>query len=57
MQYQPLSACQCGWVLLNPRFGVVSQMIYSITGFIPPWFSDPTWAKMGILYSIFWSGR
>jgi ABC-type sugar transport system permease subunit len=45
------------WVgLLNPQFGVVSQMIGAIFGWIPPWFSDPFWAKVGILLIQLWLG-
>jgi ABC-type sugar transport system permease subunit len=45
------------WVgLLNPQFGVVSQAIGAIFGWIPPWFSDPTWAKVGILMVQLWLG-
>ncbi len=45
------------WVgLLNPQFGVVSQMIGAIFGWIPPWFSDPFWSKIGILLIQTWLG-
>jgi arabinogalactan oligomer/maltooligosaccharide transport system permease protein len=45
------------WVgLLNPQFGVVSQMIGAVLGWIPPWFSDPFWAKVGILLVQTWLG-
>ncbi len=45
------------WVgLLNPQFGVVSQAIGAVFGWIPPWFSDPTWAKVGILMVQLWLG-
>jgi ABC-type sugar transport system permease subunit len=45
------------WVgLLNPQFGVISQMIASIFGSAPPWFSDPFWSKIGILLIQTWLG-
>lgn len=46
------------WVgLLNPQFGVISQMIAMFTGgWVPAWFSDPFWAKMGILLIQTWLG-
>ncbi len=45
------------WVgLLNPQFGVISQAIGSIFGWVPPWFSDPFWAKVGILLIQLWLG-
>lgn len=46
------------WVgLLNPQFGVISQMIAAITGgWVPAWFSDPYWAKVGILLIQTWLG-
>jgi ABC-type sugar transport system permease subunit len=46
------------WVgLLNPQFGVISQMIAAITGgWVPAWFSDPMWAKVGILLIQTWLG-
>ncbi|MCS6828708.1 MAG: maltose ABC transporter permease MalF [Caldilinea sp.] len=45
------------WVgLLNPQYGVVSNMIAGIFGSAPPWFSDPFWAKIGILLIQLWLG-
>lgn len=45
------------WVgLLNPQFGVVSQGIQAIFGWVPPWFADPYWAKIGILLIQSWLG-
>jgi ABC-type sugar transport system permease subunit len=46
------------WVgLLNPQYGVVSQWIAALTGgWVPPWFSDPTWSKIGILLIQTWLG-
>lgn len=46
------------WVgLLNPQFGVISGFIANFTGgWVPPWFSDPTWSKVGILLVQTWLG-
>lgn len=45
------------WVgLLNPQFGVISQGIAALFGSSPPWFSDPFWAKVGILLIQLWLG-
>ncbi len=45
------------WVgLLNPQFGVISQTIGAIFGWVPPWFSDPFWAKVGVLLVQLWLG-
>ncbi len=46
------------WVgLLNPQFGVISAFIANFTGgWIPPWFSDPFWSKVGILLVQTWLG-
>lgn len=46
------------WVgLLNPQFGVISLFIANFTGgWVPPWFSDPFWAKVGILLIQTWLG-
>ena len=46
------------WVgLLNPEFGIVSQSIKMVTGgWAPAWFSDPFWAKVGILLIQLWLG-
>lgn len=53
------------WVgLLNPQFGVISQAINTITdplvpgpgGWVPAWFADPFWAKVGILLIQVWLG-
>lgn len=44
------------WVgLLNPQFGVFSDFL-SVFGITIPWFSDPTWAKVGILSINLWLG-
>jgi len=45
------------WVgLLNPQYGVVSNLIANIFGSAPSWFSDPFWAKIGILLIQLWLG-
>jgi arabinogalactan oligomer / maltooligosaccharide transport system permease protein len=46
------------WVgLLNPQFGVISLLIANFTGgWVPPWFSDPLWSKVGILLIQTWLG-
>ncbi|MDI9547385.1 MAG: ABC transporter permease subunit [Chloroflexota bacterium] len=45
------------WVgLLNPQFGVISAGIRNLLGVAPPWFSDPYWAKAGILLIQLWLG-
>lgn len=46
------------WVgLLNPQFGVISGFIAFFTGgWVPPWFSDPFWSKVGILLIQMWLG-
>lgn len=46
------------WVgLLNPQFGVISSFIAFFTGgWVPPWFSDPFWGKVGILLIQTWLG-
>jgi ABC-type sugar transport system permease subunit len=45
------------WVgLLNPEFGVISQGLEAIFGWVPPWFADPFWAKVGILLIQVWLG-
>jgi ABC-type sugar transport system permease subunit len=45
------------WVgLLNPQYGVVSNMIAGVFGSAPSWFSDPFWAKIGILLIQLWLG-
>jgi arabinogalactan oligomer/maltooligosaccharide transport system permease protein len=45
------------WVgLLNPQFGVVSEFLLNTFGWVPPWFADPTWSKVGILMIQLWLG-
>ncbi|MCB9138177.1 MAG: ABC transporter permease subunit [Caldilineaceae bacterium] len=45
------------WVgLLNPQFGIISETMYTLIGWAPPWFSDPFWAKVGVLLVQLWLG-
>ena len=46
------------WVgLLNPQFGVISQFVALFTGgWVPAWFTDPFWARAGILLVQTWLG-
>jgi ABC-type sugar transport system permease subunit len=45
------------WVgLLNPQFGVISQFMLNTFGWVPPWFADPFWSKVGILMIQLWLG-
>ncbi|MEZ4638141.1 MAG: ABC transporter permease subunit, partial [Caldilineaceae bacterium] len=45
------------WVgLLNPQFGVFSDVLQNLFGVTIPWFSSPTWAKIGILSINLWLG-
>lgn len=42
--------------MLNPNFGVLSGILESVFGFNPPFFTDPNWAKFGILMINLWLG-
>ena len=45
------------WVgLLNPQFGVVSEFLLNTFGWVPAWFADPVWSKIGILLIQLWLG-
>ena len=45
------------WVgLLNPNVGILSGGIESIFGFAPAWFSNPFWARAGIILVNLWMG-
>ena len=45
------------WVgLLNPQYGIVSQWIAVVFGSAPPWFTDPTWSRIGVLFIQLWLG-
>ncbi len=42
--------------MLNPQFGVLNSILGSIGLQMPPMFSDPNWAKIGILLINLWLG-
>ena len=42
--------------LLNTDFGVINSMIEAVFNTVPPWFTDATWAKIGILLINLWLG-
>ncbi len=42
--------------LLTPQAGVISVFLAETFGWSPQWFSDPTWAKIGILMINLWLG-
>jgi ABC-type sugar transport system permease subunit len=42
--------------MLNQHFGVISANMLDIFGWAPGWFTDPTWAKIGILIVNLWLG-
>lgn len=42
--------------LLNPRLGLINDFMTDIFGSAPAWYSDPTWAKVGILLIQLWLG-
>lgn len=42
--------------LLTPEAGVISMWIERVFGMSPAWFSDPLWAKVGILIVNLWLG-
>jgi ABC-type sugar transport system permease subunit len=45
------------WVgLLNPSFGVVSNVMRETIGWVPAWFASPVWSKVGILLIQVWLG-
>jgi ABC-type sugar transport system permease subunit len=45
------------WVgLFNPHLGVISLSLEEWFGWSPAWFSDPFWAKVGILIVNLWLG-
>lgn len=45
------------WVgMLNPELGVISRTLVKLFGWAPPWFSDPGWAKVGVLLVNLWLG-
>lgn len=42
--------------MLNPELGIVNKVLMDILGWAPPWFTDPWWAKVGILMVNLWLG-
>ncbi len=45
------------WVgMLNPSFGVVSNLLRDTIGWVPAWFASPVWSKVGILLIQVWLG-
>jgi arabinogalactan oligomer / maltooligosaccharide transport system permease protein len=42
--------------MLNPQLGVISRGLTDVFGSAPQWFTDPTWAKIGILLINLWLG-
>jgi ABC-type sugar transport system permease subunit len=42
--------------MLNEQIGIITNMLEATIGYSPPWFTDPTWAKIGILIVNLWLG-
>ena len=42
--------------LMNPHVGVINTTLENLIGWAPPWFSSPTWAKIGVLLVNLWLG-
>ncbi len=42
--------------LMNPHLGVINTTLEELIGWAPPWFSSPTWAKIGVLLVNLWLG-
>lgn len=42
--------------MLNEEIGVITRILDNTIGTTPPWFSDPLWAKLGILLVNLWLG-
>ena len=42
--------------MLNEQLGVITNFLEATIGYSPPWFTDPTWAKIGILMVNLWLG-
>ncbi|HRF46426.1 MAG TPA: ABC transporter permease subunit [Anaerolineales bacterium] len=40
--------------MLNSELGVIDRLLESVLGWAPPWFTDPTWAKVAILLVNLW---
>lgn len=42
--------------MLNPEVGVINKTMESLIGWSPSWFTDPWWAKAGVLLVNLWLG-
>ena len=42
--------------MLNQHFGVITTNIADLLGWVPPWFTDQWWSKLGILLVNLWLG-
>ncbi|HUS94434.1 MAG TPA: ABC transporter permease subunit [Patescibacteria group bacterium] len=42
--------------LLNPELGLINRILTDLFGWAPAWFTDPWWAKVGILLINLWLG-
>jgi len=42
--------------MMNPELGVINRALGDWLGWAPPWFTDPWWAKIGILIVNLWLG-
>lgn len=42
--------------MMNPYVGIINKILESLIRFSPPWLSDPSWAKAGILLINLWLG-
>jgi ABC-type sugar transport system permease subunit len=42
--------------MMNPELGVINNTLEALFGVAPPWFTNPTWAKIGILLINLWLG-
>lgn len=42
--------------MLNPEVGIINRLLEQLVGTAPPWFTDPTWAKVGVLLVNLWLG-
>ncbi len=42
--------------MLQPRIGIFNKILEAVAVAAPPWFTNPTWAKIGILMINLWLG-
>ena len=40
--------------MLNPELGVIDRTLEGLFGWAPPWFTNPTWAKIAVLLVNLW---